>query len=74
MIASLEIVGRDREIGIDEKVRELERLSLGCVEHGMPPPKQIYDAPYRERIDWVRFPVWAQPSDPELFNGSPHEG
>jgi hypothetical protein len=74
MIASPEKAVWEKELGIENEVRELERLAIVCVEQGVAPPKEIYDAPYRERIDWMRFPIWAQPSDPELFNGSPHEG
>lgn len=44
------------------------------VRMGLAPPPGIYQAPYRDRIDWGQFPDWARPSDPELFAGSPHEG
>jgi hypothetical protein len=52
----------------------LERAALERVRKGMPPPREIYAAPNRNRIDWARFPDWARPSDPELFEGSAHEG
>jgi hypothetical protein len=41
---------------------------------GLAPPREIYQSPYRTRIDWSRFPDWARPSDPELFEGCSHEG
>ena len=37
-------------------------------------PREVYQAPYRNLIDWSRFPDWARPSDPEMFEGSGHEG
>jgi hypothetical protein len=55
-------------------VEELIRLALERTRQGLSPPKQIYEAPYRDRIDWSKFPDWARPSDPELFEGSCHEG
>jgi hypothetical protein len=54
-------------------VRQLERRAAECISLGLPPPKDIYKAPYRSQIDWEKFPNWARPSDPELFEGS-HEG
>jgi hypothetical protein len=57
-----------------EKVQELERRAANRVRHGLAPPKEIYDATCRSRIDWSRFPEWARPSDPELFEGCAHEG
>jgi hypothetical protein len=55
-------------------VRRLEGLAAERLERGLAPPKEIYDAPYRDLIDWSRFPDWARPSDPELFQGCVHEG
>jgi hypothetical protein len=46
-----------------------ERLSKGLA-----PPSEIYQAPYRNQIDWSQFPSWARPSDPEMFGECPHEG
>ena len=48
--------------------------SLERVRKGMPPPRELYDVKHRERIDWLRFPAWARPSDPEAFVGCGHEG
>jgi len=53
--------------------QNLERRALERVSQGLPPPPEAYASPARERIDWSRFPVWARPSDPELFEGQ-HEG
>ena len=52
----------------------LERAALERVRQGFPPPREVYSAPTRDRIDWARFPDWARPCDPELFDGSAHEG
>jgi hypothetical protein len=49
--------------------RARERMRLGLA-----PPREIYQAPYRDRIDWGEFPDWARPSDPDAFGGNPHEG
>ena len=48
--------------------------SLERVRKGKPPPRELYDVKYREQIDWLRFPAWARPSDPEAFVGCSHEG
>ena len=48
--------------------------SLERVRKGLPPPRELYDVKHRERIDWLRFPAWARPSDPEAFVGCGHEG
>jgi hypothetical protein len=55
-------------------VEKLERLAAQRVSQGLPPPREIYQAHVRARIDWTRFPEWARPSDPELFDGCGHEG
>jgi hypothetical protein len=52
----------------------LVRCSLERVGMGKPPPRELYDVSYREQIDWLRFPAWARPSDPEAFAGCAHEG
>jgi len=41
---------------------------------GLAPPPEIYQVPYRNQIDWSKFPEWARPSDPDLFEGCSHEG
>ncbi len=55
-------------------VDTLERAALERVRRGLPPPREAYAAPNRDRINWAHFPEWARPSDPELFEGSAHEG
>jgi hypothetical protein len=55
-------------------VQQLERRAAECISLGLAPPREIYKAPYRGQIDWEKFPMWARPSDPELFEGSCHEG
>jgi hypothetical protein len=55
------------------ELRGLQQLSAERVRRGLAPPKEIYQTPYRNRIDWSALPEWARPSDPELFEGS-HEG
>ncbi len=52
----------------------LEKLARERVKEGLAPPPEIYLSPTREQIDWLQFPLWARPSDPELFEGSAHEG
>ena len=56
--------------GLDSLVhRALDRVGMG-----KPPPRELYDVKYREQIDWLRFPLWARPSDPEAYTGCGHEG
>jgi len=57
-----------------DDVKKLERRAAERVSLGLAPPREIYQAPYRGQIDWGKFPEWARPSDPELFEGSSHEG
>jgi hypothetical protein len=59
---------------IAQEVRRLEEMAAERVRQGLAPPREIYHAPYRERIDWSRFPEWVRPSDPEMFQGCAHEG
>jgi hypothetical protein len=55
-------------------VEELVEVAGKRVAQGLAPPREIYKAQYRKRIDWSKFPEWAQPSDPELYEGCVHEG
>lgn len=57
-----------------DDVQDLQRRAAERISHGLAPPKEIYQAPFRNRIDWGKLPEWARPSDPELFEGSGHEG
>jgi hypothetical protein len=59
---------------LEEEVRTLERLALEQARKGFAPPRKVYEAPYRDRIDWSAFPDWAQPNDPDLYEGCAHEG
>jgi hypothetical protein len=52
----------------------VERVALERVRQGLPPPREAYAVPNRNRIDWSLFPDWARPSDPDLFGECPHEG
>jgi hypothetical protein len=52
----------------------LEGYALDRARKGLPPPRELYDVKYRDRIDWLRFPAWARPSDPEVYTGCGHEG
>jgi hypothetical protein len=53
---------------------ELIALAEELVAKGFSPPPQIYRVEYRRRIDWSKFPVWARPLDPDIFEGCCHEG
>ena len=52
----------------------LVELAEKLVSQGLAPPARIYEIEYRRRIDWSRFPAWAWPVDPEIFDGCCHEG
>ena len=55
-------------------VETLEQYALERARKGLAPPREVYNAQNRGRIDWSRFPEWARPIDPEVFEGSAHEG
>jgi hypothetical protein len=59
---------------IASEAKKLERLAVERVSQGLSPPREVYQVPFRSQIDWTRFPDWARPSDPELFEGAVHEG
>lgn len=52
----------------------LIKLAERRARQGFAPPPRIYRVEYRRRIDWTRFPAWARPVDPDLFDGCCHEG
>lgn len=52
----------------------LEQAARERLQQGLAPPRAIYDVQNRGRIDWSTVPDWARPSDPELFEGTGHEG
>jgi hypothetical protein len=56
---------------IGERLIELAETRM---HRGLAPPPDIYRIEYRRRIDWLQFPDWARPVDPQLFDGCCHEG
>jgi hypothetical protein len=73
-LGSASASGAGGEPAAADELQRLERLAVERVGRGLAPPREIYLVPYRSRIDWTRFPDWARPSDPELFEGCGHEG
>jgi hypothetical protein len=63
-----------RPAGGPAELGALVRRALDRVGMGKPPPRELYDVKYREQVDWLLFPEWARPSDPEAFTGCGHEG
>jgi hypothetical protein len=57
-----------------EDLKAIEQRAAELASKGLPPPKEIYEVQNRGRIDWSRFPEWARPVDPEVFEGCGHEG
>jgi hypothetical protein len=57
-----------------DRLPRLEALALDRVKKGLSLPREIYEIPYRDRVDWLKFPEWARPTDPGLFADSGHEG
>ncbi|MCA9103226.1 MAG: hypothetical protein KDA63_18855 [Planctomycetales bacterium] len=57
-------------LAFDELIEAAEER----IRQGLAPPPEIYQVKYRRRVDWTRFPLWAQPLDPEIFDGCGHEG
>ena len=54
-----------------ELVAEAVERRIG---EGLSPPAEAYLVQNREKIDWTRYPGWARPADPDMFNGCSHEG
>ena len=44
------------------------------LRRGLTPPPEIYQAQYRNKIDWSQLPEWAVPLGPDIFDGCVHEG
>jgi hypothetical protein len=67
---------KSNDIGRRTDVRgsALIQLAEQRMRNGLAPPPEIYRIENRRRIDWLRFPDWARPVDPQLFNGCCHEG
>jgi hypothetical protein len=57
-----------------DQTGDLLARALARTKKGLAPPRECYQVPYRDRIDWSKFPDWARPCDPELFEGCTHEG
>lgn len=57
-----------------DKSADLEAQAAGRVQAGLAPPRDIYDVTRRARIDWLSWPMWARPCDPEMFEGTAREG
>jgi len=55
-------------------VKQLEATAIERIKSGLAPPREIYELPYRNRVDWSALPEWARPCDPELFEECGHEG
>lgn len=53
---------------------ELAEVAAVRMRQGFAPPAEVYRVPYRSLINWSDFPDWAQPIDPEAFEGCCHEG
>jgi len=56
------------------RLQSLEQVALERTQKGLSPPREVYDVQNRSRIDWSRFPEWARPIDPDVFEGTAHEG
>jgi hypothetical protein len=54
--------------------KALIKLAGERISQGLAPPPEIYRIEYRRYIDWSEFPTWAQPIDPQVFDGCCHEG
>lgn len=54
--------------------QDLIGIAVQRMKNGLAPPREIYLAPFRNLIDWSSFPDWARPSDPEMYEGTSHEG
>jgi hypothetical protein len=57
-----------------EVLPSLEQRAAERLRRGLPPPREIYAVPYRDRFNWADFPAWARPIDPDVFEGCSHEG
>lgn len=65
--------------GADQDTRgsteqNLVQLAREQLDQGLSPPPELYQVQNRNRVPWSQFPIWARPSDPELFDGCCHEG
>jgi hypothetical protein len=61
---------KDDLLSIDALVKQSEKR----IRQGLNPPPEIYRVEYHQYIDWSKFPTWAQPVDPQAYDGCCHEG
>lgn len=60
--------------GQNSEFQRLESLAFQRSQQGLALPRELYEAPFRSRLDWSRFPSWTWPADPELYEECGHEG
>ena len=65
---------RHTNVSIETGRQKLVKLAEQRISQGLAPPSEIYRIEYRRHIDWLKFPDWARPVDPQLFDGCCHEG
>jgi hypothetical protein len=73
-VAGAKVSKQSAARGTERMPEELIRRAEERMRNGLAPPREVYQSPYRDHVDWSRFPDWARPSDPDLFDGSGHEG
>lgn len=44
------------------------------VRAGFSPPAEAHLVQNRHKVDWSKYPTWARPADPDMFEGCGHEG
>ncbi len=59
---------------MDVSGEALIKLAERQIRQGLAPPSEIYRIEYRHRMDWLNFPDWGRPVDPEIYAGCCHEG
>jgi hypothetical protein len=70
----IQIANEGADISRSIRGEALISLAQDRMRRGFAPPPEIYRVEYRDRIDWLRFPAWARPVNPQLFDGCCHEG
>ncbi len=70
---SVEAVSEESHVESCER-DDLTERALVCIAQGFAPPREVYLVQNRTHIDWSRFPTWARPVNPEMFDGCCHEG
>ncbi len=59
---------------VSRPAEDVAAQASGRVQAGFAPPREVYDVTRRQAIDWLTWPAWARPCDPELFEGTAREG